>query len=113
MKQFLRVTILEPLLQMVSSAIKACGGNDVVAEHTEAMQFVGKMANVDIWGFGQRNGMPYEECPEPDIGYQSSHCILMNAVISARWIRKSPPVKCGSCGFCECCPRVLTQCAVA
>lgn len=114
MKQFLRTLVLEPLLRVVSGAISACGGHDIVAEHEEAMQLVRKMANVDIWAFEQHSGMPYEERTEPEMGYLSSHCILMDAVIAARWIIKVPPVKCGACGFAgAACFGSLSKCSKA
>jgi len=50
--------------------------------------FINKVANLLVWGYDKDDGSTYEECEEPDDGYEDSHNALMALIEQARDILK-------------------------
>jgi hypothetical protein len=52
-----------------------------------AEEFVTYVAGYSIWDYDKDDGTPYQECAEPDDGYEDSHMALMNIIEAARKIK--------------------------
>lgn len=55
-----------------------------VCDDTATDAMVRRIAALSIWGFDNDDGEPYDECEEPDDGYNDSHTCLMGLIEEAR-----------------------------
>lgn len=55
-----------------------------VCDDKASIALVSRIAALSIWGFDNDAGKPYDECEEPDEGFNDSHTCLMELIEDAR-----------------------------